>query len=141
MLLAGIAVSLLVLCYAQAASYFDQAGGSYLYAREAFGRFAGRGGLDAAADPRGQCRRAQQRPGDAVTHFWPAAGEGSGRVLIVVGSLAALTWVNVIGVRAGAGRRGAGDRQFVPLPRFGLMRVVRGHEPGLTAGGGRDPHE
>src|SRR3546814_10336039 len=34
-LLAGLAVSLLVLCYAQAASYFDQPGGGYLYAREA----------------------------------------------------------------------------------------------------------
>jgi hypothetical protein len=40
-LLAGLAVGLLVLCYAQAASYFDEPGGSYLYAREAFGRFAG----------------------------------------------------------------------------------------------------
>ncbi|MBH1730869.1 amino acid permease [Stenotrophomonas maltophilia] len=38
---AGIVVALLVLCYAQAASYFDEPGGSYLYAREAFGRFAG----------------------------------------------------------------------------------------------------
>ena len=38
---AGIVVALLVLCCAQAASYFDEPGGSYLYAREAFGRFAG----------------------------------------------------------------------------------------------------
>ena len=40
-LLAGLAVALLVLCYAQASSYFDQPGGSYLYTREAFGRFVG----------------------------------------------------------------------------------------------------
>ena len=40
-LAAGVVVALLVLCYAQAASYFDEPGGSYLYAREAFGRFAG----------------------------------------------------------------------------------------------------
>src|SRR5690606_31629277 len=40
-LLAGAAVALLVLCYAQAASYFDQPGGGYLYAREAFGPFVG----------------------------------------------------------------------------------------------------
>ena len=40
-LLAGLAVSLLVLCYAQAASYFDQPGGGYLYAREAFGPLVG----------------------------------------------------------------------------------------------------
>jgi amino acid transporter len=40
-LLAGLAVSLLVLCYAQASSYFDQPGGAYLYTREAFGDFVG----------------------------------------------------------------------------------------------------
>src|SRR3546814_1730036 len=40
-LLAGAAVALLVLCYAQAASYFDEPGGGYLYAREAFGSFIG----------------------------------------------------------------------------------------------------
>src|SRR3546814_11643435 len=40
-LLAGVAVSLLVLCYAQASSYFDEPGGSYLYAREAFGPLVG----------------------------------------------------------------------------------------------------
>ena len=40
-LLAGFAVALIVLCYAQAASYFDQPGGAYLYTREAFGGFVG----------------------------------------------------------------------------------------------------
>ncbi|HKK28910.1 MAG TPA: amino acid permease, partial [Alphaproteobacteria bacterium] len=40
-LLAGLAVGVLVLCHAQAASYFDQPGGAYLYTREAFGDFIG----------------------------------------------------------------------------------------------------
>jgi len=40
-LLAGLTVGLLVLCFAQAASYFDRAGGAYLYTREAFGDFVG----------------------------------------------------------------------------------------------------
>src|SRR5262249_15859300 len=40
-LLAGVAVLLLVLCFAEAASYFDEPGGAYLYARVAFGRFVG----------------------------------------------------------------------------------------------------
>ena len=40
-LLAGATVGLLVLCYAKASSYFDQPGGAYLYAREAFGPFVG----------------------------------------------------------------------------------------------------
>ena len=35
--LAGFAVALLVLCFAEAGSYFDGPGGAYLYTREAFG--------------------------------------------------------------------------------------------------------
>src|SRR5690606_36588710 len=40
-ILAGCAVGLLVLCFAEAAGYFDQPGGAYLYTREAFGDFIG----------------------------------------------------------------------------------------------------
>nr|MDQ3389600.1 amino acid permease [Gemmatimonadota bacterium] len=39
--LAGLAVALLVLCFAEAASYFAEPGGGYLYTREAFGGFIG----------------------------------------------------------------------------------------------------
>jgi amino acid transporter len=38
---AGLAVLLLVLCFAEAATHFDQPGGAYLYTREAFGEFIG----------------------------------------------------------------------------------------------------
>nr|WP_269450742.1 APC family permease [Stenotrophomonas sp. MMGLT7] len=103
-LLAGLAVALLVLCYAQAASYFDQPGGSYLYAREAFGRFAGFeiGWMiwltrisSAAALSNGLA--------DAVARFWPAAGgDGAARLFVVAGSLAFLTGINVIGVKSAA---------------------------------------
>ncbi len=40
-IIAGFAVSLLVLCFAEASSHFDQPGGAYLYTREAFGDFVG----------------------------------------------------------------------------------------------------
>ncbi|KTF39999.1 APC family permease [Xanthomonas translucens] len=102
-LLAGLAVGLLVLCYAQAASYFDEPGGSYLYAREAFGRFAGFeiGWMiwltrisSAAALGNGLA--------DAVVRFWPAAAGGGARLAIVVGSLGLLTAINVIGVKSAA---------------------------------------
>ncbi|AKK66368.1 APC family permease [Xanthomonas translucens] len=102
-LLAGLAVGLLVLCYAQAASYFDEPGGSYLYAREAFGRFAGFeiGWMiwltrisSAAALGNGLA--------DAVVRFWPAATGGGARLAIVVGSLGLLTAINVIGVKSAA---------------------------------------
>src|SRR5579872_6032206 len=40
-IVAGFAVSLLVLCFAEASSQFDQPGGAYLYTREAFGQLVG----------------------------------------------------------------------------------------------------
>ncbi len=102
-LLAGMAVGLLVLCYAQAGSYYDEPGGSYLYARDAFGRFIGfevgwmtwlTRVASAAALSNGLAL--------AVSHFWPAATQGWGWGLVVVGSLAFLTLINVIGVRSAA---------------------------------------
>lgn len=102
-LLAGLAVSLLVLCYAQASSYFDRPGGSYLYVREAFGRFVGfeigwmtwlTRVASAAALSNGLAM--------AVAHFWAPAAEGWGRAAIIAGSLGLLTWINLVGVRSGA---------------------------------------
>jgi len=40
-LLAGAAIAVIIACYAEVASQFARTGGTYLYAREAFGRFAG----------------------------------------------------------------------------------------------------
>ncbi|HEY0334152.1 MAG TPA: APC family permease [Stenotrophomonas sp.] len=103
-LLAGLVVALLVACYAQAASYFDQPGGSYLYARDAFGPFIGFeiGWMiwltrisSAAALSNGLA--------DAVARFWPVAGtDGPARLLVVAGSLFLLTAINVVGIRSAA---------------------------------------
>ena len=102
-LAAGLAVTLLVLCYAQASSHFDQPGGAYLYAREAFGPFTGflTGWMTlitrvtvAAALSNGLAL--------AVSLFWPWAASGMGHAAIVVGSLGLLTWINLVGVRTAA---------------------------------------
>ena len=102
-LAAGLAVTLLVLCYAQASSHFDQPGGAYLYAREAFGPFAGflTGWMTlitrvtvAAALSNGLAL--------AVSLFWPWAASGVGHAAIVIGSLGLLTWINLVGVRTAA---------------------------------------
>lgn len=102
-LVAGVAVALLVLCYAQAASWFDQPGGAYLYAREAFGPFVGFqiGWMTwltriavAAALSNGFAL--------ALAAFVPALAEGAPRIAVVVGVLVFATLVNVIGVRSGA---------------------------------------
>jgi len=39
--LAGLSIGVIIACFAEVSSCFDQAGGPYLYARAAFGRFAG----------------------------------------------------------------------------------------------------
>ncbi|HEY5852397.1 MAG TPA: APC family permease [Lysobacter sp.] len=102
-LLAGFAVSLLVLCYAQAASYFDGPGGGYLYAREAFGPFIGfEVGWMLLLTRLATAAALSNGLAEAVTHYWPAAASGLPRIAIVVGSLGLLVLINVIGVRAAA---------------------------------------
>jgi basic amino acid/polyamine antiporter, APA family len=101
--LAGVAVALLVSCYAQAASYFDRPGGSYLYAREAFGEFAGfQVGWTIWLTRISSAAALANAMADAVARFWPAAGDGGGRLLVVAGSLSLLTAINVVGVRSAA---------------------------------------
>ncbi len=102
-LVAGLAVALLVLCYAQAASYFDQPGGSYLYAREAFGSFIGfECGWMTWLTRIASAAALSNGLAQAVAHFWPFAGGRAGQLLIIVASLALLTWINVMGVKAAA---------------------------------------
>ena len=101
--LSGLAVALLVSCYAQAASYFERPGGSYLYAREAFGPFAGfQVGWTIWLTRISSAAALGNALADAVARFWPAAADGPGRLLVVVGSLGGLTLINVIGVRSAA---------------------------------------
>ncbi|WP_454832770.1 APC family permease [Pseudoxanthomonas wuyuanensis] len=102
-LLAGLAVAMLVLCYAQAASYFDEPGGSYLYAREAFGPFVGfEIGWMVWLTRIASAAALSNALADAVARFWPAAGSGGGRLAVVVGSLGLLTLINVIGIKSAA---------------------------------------
>ena len=87
-MLAGLAVALLVLCYAQAASYFDEPGGSYLYAREAFGPFVGfEIGWMVWLTRIASAAALSNGLADAVARFWPAAADGIGRNAVIVGSL------------------------------------------------------
>jgi basic amino acid/polyamine antiporter, APA family len=102
-LLAGVAVSLLVLCYAQAASCFDRPGGGYLYAREAFGPFIGfEVGWMLLLTRIATAAALGNGLAEAATHFWPAADTGLARVAIIAGALAFLVAVNVFGVAAAA---------------------------------------
>lgn len=96
----ALIVGLIVLCHAEVASRFTATGGAYLYAKEAFGQtvafevgwlywivrvatFAANVNL-------------------FVTYagvFWPTAAEPYNRIAIIVGFIAMLTTVNILGVR------------------------------------------
>ena len=137
-LLAGLAVSLLVLCYAQAASYFDQPGGGYLYAREAFGPLVGfEVGWMLLLTRIASAAALSNGLAEAVTHFWPGAASGAVRIAIVIGSLAFLVAINIVGVRAAA-RTGVllAIAKLLPLLMFigiGAMFVDLSQAAVLTA--------
>lgn len=99
-LLAGLTVSLLVLCYAKAGSYFDVQGGSVLYARVAFGPFAGfQVGWMIWLTRIATAASLANGLAAAIARFWAPAGEGGGRLLVIAGSLLLLAGINIIGVR------------------------------------------
>ncbi len=102
-LAAGFGVLLLVLCFAEAASLFDQPGGAILYTRAAFGDFAGFevGWMTWIA-------RIASIAGlsvffaRAVGYLWPGARSGLGQQVTIVLPLLVLTWINVAGIKSGA---------------------------------------
>lgn len=100
---AGLAAALLVLCFAEASSYFDEPGGAYLYTREAFGRFVGfevgwMTWLSRVAALASFATGLVQ----ALTVFWPGAESRWGRIGIICGLILPLAAINVRGVSAGA---------------------------------------
>jgi amino acid transporter len=102
-LLTGVAVALLVLCFAAAASYFEEPGGAYVYTREAFGPFVGFevGFMTWLARIASMASLANAFA-LAVAFFWPGAAAGTPRAAIIVALLGLLTWFNVVGVKHGA---------------------------------------
>ncbi len=101
--LAGCAVALLVLCFAEASSYFDEPGGGYLYAREAFGEMVGfEVGWMTWLARIASVASLSAGFALATSFLWPAAGSGWPRAVVIAAPLLILTWINVLGVRAGA---------------------------------------
>jgi basic amino acid/polyamine antiporter, APA family len=102
-MIAGLAAALLVLCFAEASSYFDQPGGAYLYTREAFGRLVGFevGWMTWLSRVAALASFANGLV-LAMTYFWPAGAAGWGRAAIVSGLIVPLACINVRGVSAGA---------------------------------------
>jgi basic amino acid/polyamine antiporter, APA family len=90
-------------CYAEVASHFQEAGGPYLYARAAFGRFMGIQTawmlcLGQATAPAANANLFVIYLGE----FWPQAKDPFPRFLILTLLVGILAFVNYRGVRAGA---------------------------------------
>jgi APA family basic amino acid/polyamine antiporter len=102
-LLAALVMALVVLCFAEAGSLFEETGGPYLYARAAFGSFAGFlvGWMFflsrlAATAAIGNAFIAY------LSSFWPAAGAGVVRGAVLAAVIGGLAAVNFSGVRQGS---------------------------------------
>jgi APA family basic amino acid/polyamine antiporter len=102
-LIAGACIFLVLLCFAEVGSRFDQAGGPYLYARVAFGPIVGFqiGWLLVATRLLG-CAAALNILIDYLTPVVPVVATPAGRVLTMIGAMALTTAVNVRGVKLAA---------------------------------------
>jgi amino acid transporter len=111
-LLAGFAVLLLVLCFAEAASHFDEPGSGYLYTREAFGDFVGFevgwmtwlarvASVASLSNGFYQALTFLRDQFEPIASLWPEP-EWLARAVIIAVPLAILTWINVVGVKHGA---------------------------------------
>src|SRR5437660_1745423 len=102
-LLFAVPVFILVLCFAEAASHFSEPGGAYLYARTAFGDFVGfgTGWMNWLARV---TSLASLSNGFVVSlaRLFPTLGSGAARAAIIIGSIAILAAIHIVGVRYGA---------------------------------------
>jgi amino acid transporter len=126
-LAAGFAVLLVVLCFAEAGSHFDRAGGAYLYTRVAFGDLVGfEVGWVTWLSSIAASAALSAGFAQALSYFWPATAAGWPRGLAVALPLVALTAVNVVGVRSGA-------RTAVTLTILKIVPLLVFIAAGLTA--------
>src|SRR5580693_212720 len=101
-LAAGAGMSVIIGCFAEVASRFQEAGGPYLYARVAFGRLTGIQTawmlwLGQVAAPAANANLFVIYLGE----FFPHAKDPLPRAIIVTALVGLLTFINIRGVRAG----------------------------------------
>ncbi len=103
MIAAGLAMATIMACYAEVASQFSAPGGSYLYVRTAFGRFAGLqiGWFDLLSGLGGAAASANLFVAYVAVMF-PQVGHGFDRVAVLTGLIAVPLAANYRGARAGA---------------------------------------
>ena len=136
-LLAGAAIGTVMACFAEVASYFNQGGGPYLYARAAFGRLTG---LQMAwmlwlvriTAPAANANLFVIYLGE----FWPRARDPLPRFAILTVLLGILLIINVRGVRGGTRTSNAFTvAKLLPLLAIGIVGAfyLFHHAPQLSA--------
>ena len=97
---AGLGILTIVLCFAEVASRFQDAGGPYLYVREAFGPFLGfqAGWLTFWIRATAAAANLNLLV-DYLAQVLPVVGTGSGRLMTMSAVIGLVTCVNVVGVR------------------------------------------
>jgi amino acid transporter len=101
-LIAGAAIGIIMACFAEVSSQFNEAGGPYLYARVAFGRFIGIlvGWLLYLAQAAAPAANANLFV-IYLAEFWPGAKEPWPRFLILTLLVGVLAAINALGAREG----------------------------------------
>src|SRR2546423_8410299 len=101
-LIAGAGMAVIIACYAEVASQFTETGGTYLYVRHTFGRFAGvQVGWLMLLSRLTACAAAVNLLVIYLGEFWPAATQPLPRLIVISVFLASLAAVNYRGVAAG----------------------------------------
>jgi amino acid transporter len=101
--LGGLGILTILLCHAEVASRFTEPGGTYLYAREAFGRAVGfqAGWLSFWIRVTSMAANLNVFV-DYLAQLAPGAGTPAGRAAVMCAVVALVTGLNVIGVRQGS---------------------------------------
>ncbi len=134
-LLMGVASLTIAVCFAEVGSRFEGTGGPYLYTRAAFGRFAAFevGWMQWFTRASSQ---ASIMAGIAVAlgYYWPAMTTGWPRATLLTGVTAALTVINVRGIKQSAWLVNALTiGKLVPLALFILVGLLLGGGSALAA--------
>jgi APA family basic amino acid/polyamine antiporter len=125
-LLAAAGVGVIMACFAEVGSRFREAGGPYLYAREAFGRFAGIQVAWVAWLVRLTAAAANANLFVIyLAEFWPAASQRLPRLLVLTVLVGFLAAVNYRGVKSGARVSNFFIvAKLVPLVLFALLGLI-----------------
>ncbi len=145
-LVAAAGIGVVIACFAELASQFGAAGGPYLYAREAFGRFIGLeiGWLLLLVRLTASAAAANLFT-NYLAEFWPAVQEPVTRLTVLAVLIGFLAAVNVRGIKSGAAASNVFTvAKLVPLILFAIaggVFLLRTHPaiPGVMQGGTSAP--